>query len=267
MRRTIRRDLPLMFGLATLLVAAAAHADPLPEQHFNMGYDALQAGNYDLAIDYFKRCVEAQPDHKKAWYNLGHCYSNKAMYAEEVAAYEKALAIDPDYTKALTAMMYARHDLGEYRAVVQVAERLKSLDPTGFDGWLYLGHAYFKVAQNQASVDGKNGVLRRSIEASSRCIEQTADQKMCWYNLALAHEQLGELDAAVNGYRKAIELDPDYVKALYALAYMYELRGDRAAEFATWLHYIPLASPDPQWTEHVAYGESRVAVLEPAATP
>ncbi len=257
------RPLTGLVGLLVLLAAATASADPLPEQHFNMGYDALQAGNYDLAIDYFKRCVEAQPDHKKAWYNLGHCYSKNQMYAEEVAAYEKALAIDPDYMKALTSMMYARHDLGEYRAVVQVAERIKTLDPSGFDGWLYLGHAYFKVAQDQPSVETKNGVLRLSVEASTTCVEQTPDQKMCWYNMALAQEQLGELDAAINGYRKAIELDPDYLKALYALAYMYELRRDTAAELAIWQHYIPLASQDVQWNEHVIYGQSRLAVLEP----
>jgi len=254
-------------GAICLLLAGTASAELLPDQLKTMGNDAVNAGNCGLAVDYYEQFVKQRTDDKKVWYNLGYCYAEQSRHAEEVQAYTRALEIDPHYAKALESLMFAHHDLGNWAEVIQVGERRKILDPAGFDDWVYMSHAYFKVAQAQTSLDGKNGILRMSLDASDRCIQQTPDQKMCWYNNGLANEQLGNLDEAISKYRKAIELDPDYLKALYALAYMYELKRETAAELAIWEHYIPLASQEPEFSEHVAYGRTRVDALKGSTQP
>lgn len=267
MRRTIHRNLPVALGLAALLLAAPARAELLPEQLSTMGWEALDAGNCELAVDYYQRYVAVVKDDEKAWYNLGHCLAKLERHAEEVEAYRKALEIDPDYRKAMKSLLYAHHDLGQWESVVQVGTRLESLDPAAFDDWVYMGHAYFKMAQSQPTMKAKNGILALSMDASTRCIGQTPEQKMCWYNRGLAREQLGELDAAMADHLAAIELDPEYLKAMYALTYVYELRGEHAKELQLWQRYIPLASEKPEFTEHVAYGRTRVQTLEGLVQP
>lgn len=267
MRSNMWRMLRAWVGVACLLIAGTAAGELLPEQLENMGNDAVNAGNCGLAIDYYEQFVQQRTDDAKVWYNLGYCYAEQGRHAEEVTAYTKALEIDPHYAKALKSLMYAHHDLGNWADVVKVGERRKILDPAGFEDWVYMSHAYFKLAQTQTSLDTKSGILRLSLDASDRCIRQTPDQKMCWYNNGLANEQLGNLDVAISKYRKAIELDPDYLKAMYALAYMYELEGETEAELALWERYIPLASQDPQWNDHVAYGQTRVTALQRSSNP
>lgn len=267
MRRPIRSILPLVLGFAALTFTGMAKAELLPEQLNTMAWEALDAGNCELAVDYYGQYVAVVSDDKKAWYNLGHCLAKLKRHEEEIEAYRKALAIDPDYRKAMQSLLYAHHDSGQWEGVVQVGTRLESMDPVAFEDWVYMGHAYFKMAQSQPSMKAKNGILALSMDASTKCIARTPEQKMCWYNRGLAREQLGELDAAKADYLAAIELDPEYLKAMYALTYVYELRGEAAKELELWQRYIPLAADKPEFTEHVAYGRTRVQTLEGLVQP
>ena len=75
-------------------------------------------GDFEKAIDYFQRRANLEPQNKEAWYTLGvNCWARSyhggvAVSQEErervvdlgIAAFEKALAIDPDYFDALAYM-------------------------------------------------------------------------------------------------------------------------------------------------------------------
>ncbi len=267
MARPLRCILPMALGLSALILTSPARAELLPEQLSTMGWEALDAGNCELAVDYYQQYVAVVPDDKKAWYNLGHCLAKLKRHDEEIEAYRKALALDPDYRKAMQSLLYAHHDLGQWEGVVQVGTRLNAMDPAAFEDWVYMGHAYYKMSQTQPSMKAKNGILALSMDASTKCITRTPEQKMCWYNRGLAREQLGELDAARADYLQAIDRDPEYLKAMYALTYVYELQGESAKELELWQRYIPLASEQPEFTEHVAYGRTRVQILEGTVQP
>lgn len=77
---------------------------------FNMGDAEYMAGNYDSAIEYFKKTASL-PDKeiaKRSWFNIGNSYVKKNMKKEAAAAYSKALELDPEYDKARKNLEYLR---------------------------------------------------------------------------------------------------------------------------------------------------------------
>jgi tetratricopeptide (TPR) repeat protein len=69
-----------------------------------LGYQLLQRNRPNEAIAVFKLNVEAYPKSANAFDSLGEAYLNQGNRAEAIASYEKALAIDPDFLSAKTAL-------------------------------------------------------------------------------------------------------------------------------------------------------------------
>jgi len=253
--------------MAALAVATTCAAQPelTADQLFNQGHSAMERGNHDLAIDFYKRCVAASPEYKQAWYNLGYTYSHKGMFNEEIDAYEHAIAIDPGYRKALVGLMMAHGDKGDHGRALAYARQAIAIDEAAFNAWFRMGWSLYNVAQDQPTVDQKMAMLDQSCKAYHKHLAATPGDHKGWYNLGMSLEEQGKIEEAKQAYLKAITIDPDYLKALYAVAYMYELQGETAAELATWKHYLELAKDDPAKAEFVTYGRSRLATLEGTA--
>ncbi|HEV7298154.1 MAG TPA: tetratricopeptide repeat protein [Tepidisphaeraceae bacterium] len=50
---------------------------------------------YDESIDDCRKTVELMPEHFGAWAGLGHCYAHLEQADEAIAAYERALVLNP----------------------------------------------------------------------------------------------------------------------------------------------------------------------------
>ena len=77
---------------------------------YNMGDAQYMAGDYDSAIEYFKKTA-ALPDReiaKKSWFNIGNSYVKKKMKREAADAYARALELDPEYDKTRKNLEYLR---------------------------------------------------------------------------------------------------------------------------------------------------------------
>lgn len=61
--------------------------------------------------------------------------------------------------------------------------------------------------------------------------EKHQPDAMSWFQVAVAHEKLGQTDQSINAYRKAIELEPDYDLAWFNLdgVYWNDEKRDEAA--------------------------------------
>ena len=265
--RGIIPSLLLVAALAAWLPAVTGSAQPAltAEQLFNQGHSAMERGNHDLAIDFYKRCVAAKPEYKQAWYNLGYTYSFKAMYDEEIDAYEHAIAIDPRYLKALTGLMMAHGDRGEHDHALAYARQALALDEKAFNAWFRMGWSLYNVAQDQPTVDQKMAMLEQACTAYQKHLATEPNDHKGLYNMGMALEEQGKIEEAKQAYIKSITIEPNYLKALYNVAYMYELQGEPAAELATWKHYLELAKDDPSKAAFVEYGRTRVATLESTA--
>ena len=63
---------------------------------YNMGQAEYGRGHLDEAIAAYRRAIEINPKHYGAWHNLGIVYRDKGMKEKAVEALEKAVTINPN---------------------------------------------------------------------------------------------------------------------------------------------------------------------------
>ena len=169
----------------------------------------------------------------------------------EKRALTELTRLQPDFIYPYERLSFIAFDeddaSGAYSALLQAVR----LDPDSDLYWTNLGWAYYLL-----------GLLERSEEASVRAIELDSSQFIALYNLGLVQTVTGRLELAMEQYRRAVSLDPevddeairDLVNALdlypdqpaihYALAYLYDQEGSRAAGADQYELYLERAGMD-----------------------
>ena len=112
----------VLIALALLfLPLAPAGAGDHAYCHQASGAEA--AGNYDLAIDYYTRClksVDLSIGNQAIFYNnRGEVYYRKGEYDRAIADYDQALRLDADYADAYNYRGNAYYELGQREQAVQ----------------------------------------------------------------------------------------------------------------------------------------------------
>lgn len=85
---------------------------------------ALVQNQLDVAIKLYKRAVFAEPKFAEAWNNLGNAYGMKSEYNNALAAFEKAIAIDPVYGKALYGKAVTLRNIGRLEDAMTIANAI-----------------------------------------------------------------------------------------------------------------------------------------------
>jgi tetratricopeptide (TPR) repeat protein len=92
-----------VFVLAANLSAQSFNSEA--EARFNVGISHLREGRYDLAIDTIKQAIKSDPKNAFFYKGLGTAYTAKQKWPDAIAAYQKALELNPYYVDV-------RNDLG-----------------------------------------------------------------------------------------------------------------------------------------------------------
>jgi Tfp pilus assembly protein PilF len=108
--RTANHGPRLALALAALAVAAPApraftQSAPAAETRFSTGVMHLREGRPDLALEEFKRAVKEDPKNPYFQKGLGLAYAAKRQWKDAIAAFRRALELNPYYVDV-------RNDLG-----------------------------------------------------------------------------------------------------------------------------------------------------------
>jgi tetratricopeptide (TPR) repeat protein len=176
-----------------------------------LGERQYQAGDYQGAIDTYKRALELDPDSVVTQYRLGYVYTQSGMLDEAKAQLDKALAREPEFAPALAALGYVTRrvaekmpDSPEKNISFTDAERLllraltispKLIDEDGEAWWGSLGGLYRRRGQNQ-----------QAIFAYNKAAEATPHSSYAHGNLALLYSQTGNVEAMLETYKRVEQL-------------------------------------------------------------
>lgn len=240
--------------LETMLEAHPECSDAWVLQgHVYMESDPLRS------IDMFKKAVAANPNSEGAYLGLGQAYFLVGKNKEAIAAYQKAIEINPDNGMARDAVKYLenpkaaqaqlarteegnRHFLmaeelysrGKYVEAIKEYDLAIKADERFFKAWTYKGDAYYQLGQ---------------LEKATACYRQAAKgdpkDKQAWRKLGDALERRYTqssdkklLDEAIASYQKSLSLDPNYGAAQDDLARALKLRDQSAGN-------VPVKTSDP----------------------
>jgi membrane associated rhomboid family serine protease/Tfp pilus assembly protein PilF len=135
-----------------------------------IGYLDTQNGRFESAVRSYEQALRYNSHEANWWAGLGYAYQRWDRSTEAIAAYQRALDLQPSMMEHRTRMANAK---------AQVAyTQLSGGDP----------EAAMQLFREVVDLDGQRGVY--------------------WYNLGIAYETLGRNQSAIDAYKRATELEP-----------------------------------------------------------
>ena len=138
--------------------------------------------------------------------------------AEVVAAYRQALKAQPGDATLRYLFGLVCAETGQFDSAQTALEAARANGVTAADRELG------RLALRSRQPDRARDLLKRAVEADPQDAQAFAD-------LAQAYEKLGETDAALTAYRRAVELAPDMESAHHGLAVLAGRAGQEAEGF------------------------------------
>ncbi len=216
------------------LASQATLADPFNPVIYNTLGLALEAsGDLQTAIAAYKRAVRLDPTYAHAHCNIAVASNKSSNYAQAVESAASALQHAPDLYQAFHALAYARYNLGDYTEAETACRNTIRLKPDFAEAYNHLGLILTALDRLPEALQALNTATRidpRYAEAFN--------------NLGMVQSRMNRIDASFESYRRALALDPHFTQAHYNLANILA-RGNWITEAVQ--HYQRAIAIDPEF--------------------
>jgi tetratricopeptide (TPR) repeat protein len=191
--------------------AELARAPQDAEAHRCAGIALGDLLKYDAAEAEFREALRIKPDYALVHYDLAVTFGDQRQTEKSIAEYKKTLALDPDFINARYNLAHTLQDQDHLEAALEQYREAKRRAPNRFD-----------IRMNLGSTLVANG---RYPEALSEFRELTAmypDSTMALNALAGALYTTRDFQGAEKEYRKSAALDPTDPQTFTGLGWLYE---------------------------------------------
>ena len=102
---------------------------------FNAAFALMQRGQWEKAIVFYKESIKINPTAPQAFGNMGLCYANLNEEKKALEAFDKAIALDPNYEPAIINKEIFKKTIAkglifsEVQSEVKVIEYMKDYSP------------------------------------------------------------------------------------------------------------------------------------------
>jgi tetratricopeptide (TPR) repeat protein len=273
----------LMEGAITAYEAVGQSPTPLAQSSFNLGVLLARSGRNDEARQAFEQTLARDPTFARAWVNLGVLHDRTGQPEEARRCYQQALEVDPACHSAdlKLANLLARESrweeaLAAYARLVEegwnMAEvqyrRGRALAAQGdeeeaikaYEQVLEVDPDHVVARMQLALLQAQRERYDQATEILQRAADLAPDDARVHYNLGNMHARqavdgrelvnYGYADAALRAYRRAIRLDPQFLKAYYNLACVEE-KVNVQEGITAWEQYLDVARDVPAEQEWV----------------
>lgn len=230
----------------------------LVDAHIDLGLCYKRLGQYDSAVEEFKKALLRDPRNTIATYNLAHTYALAGRTDEAVAGFRRTLQISPYESKAFTGLGIANQLRGDIKQAMAEYERALQINPSDWTALANLGSAFLSQGNtgkaiaylkraleiNPKDAEAYNtlgsallikGDLTEAIASFRQAVDLKANYDDAYVNLGLALLQKGDLQEATSNLRRALEINPSSAYAHHLLGQTYSARGMHEAAEAEFL--------------------------------
>src|SRR5438132_1547509 len=202
-------------------VKPALNAEALNDQ----GDDFFDAGEYEKAIESYKKAVGLQPKYPEAYLNLGNAYFNLARYDEAIAAYKKSVELKPDWAEPYNKLGDAYLKQERMTEAVEALQQAIHLDPKNSEPRNSLSQIYF----DQGVAAYNAGKYTEAVAAYQQAVSIKSDYGEAHNNLGDAYRRLDKLTEATAAYKLAIHFKPNWVEPYRNLSWINDKLGRYAS--------------------------------------
>jgi len=165
--------------------------------YHNRGLAYSRLGEYDKAIEDYRRAIELKPAYADTYSNLGIALLNKGLREDAIRNYRIAISLNPELANAhhnLAVVLYMSGDVSEALEHYRIVAVLR---PDDAGAHADLGSAF-----------GAMGEYDKAIEQFQLALRLRPNFADAHYNLATAYRMMGRIDDANKHYEAARRLSP-----------------------------------------------------------
>lgn len=209
---------------------------------------------FEAAERKIRTILDQDPSVLEARYLLGYLLAKQKRYEEAIKEFQRALEVDPEYYEAIFGLAMAYKESNQLEAAIHGFKRLLDLDPKDTKPYIHLADIYQDMGKNELAlemikaaveIDPESRFLRNRLGAiylalgkldeAEREIRQALSQERsqpllnAHFNLALLHEARGEMELAIEAYRKEQQTCPYNWRPDFNLGLLFFRRKDLVA--------------------------------------
>lgn len=224
------------FLITALLFAGSAVAQSLEDGKKFMYYDRFKS-----AKDVFQKLVAANPANEEATYWLGQAEIGLENIPAAKAVYQSKLSAVPNSPLILAGIGHVELLEGKTQ---DARNRFQTAISLSQGKNLAVLNA---VGYANGNPDSKNGDAAYAVDILKQATQfkKMTDPEV-WTNLGDAYRKLGEGGNAITSYNKALELNPNYVRAIYRSGSVYQSQG-ASQEPLFMKYYNDAIAKDPKY--------------------
>jgi CHAT domain-containing protein/Flp pilus assembly protein TadD len=165
------------------------------EELYNQGVERYYAGDLQGAIAAFDKALEIDPKYDFGWYGKGATLIDLGCYSEAIAAFEEPLTVNCTFHWAWNGKGIALKDLGRYSEAIAAYEKALEIDSTCHPAWSGKGHALNHLKR-----------YREAIAACDKALEITGDQsREAWEYRGWAFFNSGRYIEAIQNWDEGLQ--------------------------------------------------------------
>lgn len=123
----------IIFFISFINPAFAPYSSQTVLEWVEKGNAFEQLGEHNKAIEAYDKAIAINPNFKYAWYNKGNALTKLGEYDKAIEAYDRAIAIDPYYRDAWNNKGIALMYLGKDDKAIEAFDKIIALYPDDID--------------------------------------------------------------------------------------------------------------------------------------
>ena len=112
-----------------------------------------ELGQLDLSIDAYNKALAIEPNYADAYYNMGMALQRQGKLEKAIKAYNKTLAIKPDYADAYNNVGVILQDQGKREEAVEAYIRALSINPDYAEAYNNIGNSLKGIVFKKSNPD------------------------------------------------------------------------------------------------------------------
>jgi predicted TPR repeat methyltransferase len=179
--------------------------------HLQQGNNYFIEGNYDEAIESFKKSVRQEPTFAAAWANLGNSYRIIGDYDLSIESLRNAAQLEPDVAKHHYNLGVTHQTKGDSDAATSAYRQAIDLDPTHVNAHYNYGILLQEVGALSEALAMYSDVMKLS--------PTHVDARLNTCNILLAMQRY---DITEKCFLDVLSIDQEHVRAMINLAGFYD---------------------------------------------
>lgn len=192
----------LSVAFAVFLVNAINYSNA--NELYNQGNTLYDLKRYKEAIAAYEKAIQINPEYSEAWNGQGNTLYEMKHYKKALDVYDKAIQIKPEYLEAWKSRAFVLDKLQRYEEAIE-----------SFDKALKIKHDHPEIWNGRGDTLLNLQQYEEAIKSYDKAVEFQRDYYQAWNSRGWALHNLQRYEDAIAAYDKAVKYKSDYDQAWY----------------------------------------------------